>query len=123
MTPRAPRILVVDDEPMIRNIVGRVLSGAGYEVVAMNDGQAGLDAAVGAAVPFDLVVSNNCMPHLNGAEMIARMREEFPDMPILHLDDLSGTIPEDLPSNVSNLPKPFNLDRLLVEVARLLADR
>jgi DNA-binding response OmpR family regulator len=87
----------------------------------MNDGAAGWDAASTAEVPYDLVVTNNCMPGLSGAEMVARIRDRFPDMPILHLDDLSRLYHPPLPGDVPNLYKPFSIDRLLDEVARLLA--
>ena len=72
-------ILVVDDEPDIRKLLGRVLRQVGYEVIAMNDGLAGLEAATGAEVAYDLVITNNCMTRLSGAKMVARIGEKFPD--------------------------------------------
>jgi DNA-binding response OmpR family regulator len=99
------RILVVDDEPAIREVLSRALRQAGYEVVAMYDGSAGWDAASSAEVPYDLVVSSNCMPGLSGTEMVAPIREMFPDMPILHLDDLSRPHHRPLPEDVPNLYK------------------
>ena len=114
------RILIVDDEPAVRRVVQRALGSAGYEVVAMNDGQAGLHAATTAEAGYDLVVSNNCMPHLSGAEMVAALRERFPDLPIQHLDDLSRPHEMTLPGDVPNLYKPFSIDRLLEVVEALL---
>ena len=58
--PMAARVLVVDDEPMVRALIARVLTDEGYEVVAVANGRAALDAARGAAVSFDLIISNNC---------------------------------------------------------------
>ena len=63
----AARVLVVDDEPMVRALIARVLTDEGYEVVAVANGRAALDAARGAAVSFDLIISNNYMPGLAGA--------------------------------------------------------
>lgn len=117
------RILVVDDEPEIRTLVSRVLRHAGYEVIAMNDGLAGLEAATSAEAPYDVVVTNNRMLRLSGAKMVARIRDKFPETPILHLDDLSEPNDPPLPEDVPNLSKPFSMDRLLAEVARLLARR
>jgi len=51
-------ILVVDDEPMVRARITRVLTDAGYEVVSVADGRAAIDAARGAEVPFNLVITN-----------------------------------------------------------------
>ena len=120
---RPARILIVDDEPAVRMILQRALQGAGYEVVAMNDGRAGLNAATTAEPEYDLVVTNNCMPHLSGAEMVEALREQFPAIPILHLDDLSRPHDMVLPEDVPNLYKPFSVDRLLEAVEGLLGRR
>ena len=118
----APRILVVDDEPMVRALIARVLRDAGYEVVAVADGCAALDAARGAEVGFDLVVTNNYMPGLNGAELIARVREDFPSLPILHIDDISRKrLDQGLPDDIPTLYKPFSVATLREAVRKLLA--
>jgi DNA-binding response OmpR family regulator len=117
---RTPRILVVDDEPSIRALLMRILKAEGYESVALNDGLAGLDAALTAADPYDLVITNNRMPHLDGAELVAHLRAAHPDLPILHLDDLSRPGAAELPPDVPNLYKPFNVEVLLDHVERLL---
>ena len=117
-----PRILVVDDEPMVRALIARVLSDAGYEVVAVANGQAALDAARGAEVGFDLVVTNNYMPGLNGAELIGRVRQDFPTLPILHIDDISRKrLDEGLPDDVPTVYKPFSVATLREAVQRLLS--
>ena len=118
----APRILVVDDEPMVRALIARVLSDAGYEVVAVSNGQAALDAARSAEVGFNLVVTNNYMPGLNGAELIERVRLDFPSLPILHIDDISRKrIDTGLPENVPTVYKPFSSAALQEAVQRLLS--
>src|SRR5690242_4388442 len=86
---RALRILLVDDEPSVRGVLTCALRESGYDVVAVSDGLAGLDAARIAAEPYDLVITNSCMPHLTGEQLIAHLRELFPTLPILHLEDLS----------------------------------
>jgi DNA-binding response OmpR family regulator len=116
---RMARILVVDDHPMVRKVVERGLEAEGFDVVGMPDGHAALRAVQTASVPYDLVITNSCMPGLNGDELIARLRTERPELPILHLDDQSrGALA--LPDGVPNLPKPFDVDRLIAEVRRLL---
>jgi CheY-like chemotaxis protein len=118
----APRILVVDDEPMVRALIARVLSDAGYEVVAVANGRAALDAARGAEVGFDLIVTNNYMPGLNGSELIARVRQDFPSLPILHIDDISHRrVETGLPEDVPTVYKPFSVATLREAVGRLLA--
>jgi CheY-like chemotaxis protein len=122
-TARPARILIIDDEPGVRALLLRALQHAGYEVTAMNDGAAGLNAATTATTPFDLIVTNNYMPHLSGAELVAELRRQFPHQPILHLDDLSHPQRLELPDDVPNLYKPFSVDRLLEAVEQLLAER
>jgi DNA-binding response OmpR family regulator len=119
---RALRILLVDDEPSVRGVLARALREAGYDVVAVTDGQAGLDAARIAAEPYALVITNSYMPHLTGEQLIAQLRQLFPTLPILHLDDLSREQnPQALP--VPTLYKPFSIESLLSEVRRLLGGR
>jgi CheY-like chemotaxis protein len=117
----ASRILVVDDEPMVRALIARALSDEGYEVVAVANGQAALDAARGAEARFDLIITNNYMPGLSGAELIARVRQDFPDLPILHVDDISrrGRIPP-LPTDIPTIYKPFSIAGLRSAVLELL---
>jgi len=119
---RTPRILVVDDEPSIRALLVRVLKAEGYDAVALNDGLAGLDAALTAADPYNLVITNNHMPHLSGAELVAQLHAAHLDLPILHLDDMSQPEAADLPPGVPNLFKPFRMEALLEHVKRLLQE-
>jgi two-component system, cell cycle sensor histidine kinase and response regulator CckA len=116
------RILVVDDEPMVRALIVRALTDEGYEVVAVANGRAALDAARGALAGFDLIVTNNYMPGLTGAELVGRVRQDFPDLPILHIDDLlRKTRIEQLPADVPTIYKPFSIATLTGAVRKLLS--
>lgn len=66
-----PRVLVVDDEPMVREVVARYLDDAGFAVTAVGDGDAAL-----AAVPadHDLVVLDVMLPGLDGLSVLRRIR-------------------------------------------------
>jgi CheY-like chemotaxis protein len=120
----ASRILVVDDEPMVRALIARALGDEGYEVVAVANGLAALDAARGAEAEFHLIITNNYMPGLSGAELIARVRQDFPDLPVLHVDDVTrrGRIPP-LPSDIPTIYKPFSIGALRAAVKELLDRR
>jgi CheY-like chemotaxis protein len=122
--PIATRILVVDDEPMVRALIARALTDEGYEVVAVANGRAALDAARGAEAEFDMIVTNNYMPGLSGPELIARVRQDFPTLPILHVDDVArrrrvGELPADVPT----IYKPFSVAALTDAVRKLLGSR
>jgi two-component system, OmpR family, response regulator MprA len=119
---RTPRILVIDDEPAIREVIARVLRDEGFEVVLVNDGQAGLDAVREAEAPYHLVITNRWMPHLTGEQLIKQLRAQYPDLPVLHIDD--GAYPpgpDAVP--VPTLYKPFRAHELCEEVRRLLRQR
>ena len=118
------RILVVDDEPMVRALITRALTDEGFEVVAVANGQAALDAARRAQAGFDLIITNNYMPGLTGPELVSKVREDFPDLPILHVDDVTrrGRMPQ-LPSDIPTIYKPFSIGGLLAAVWDLLGGK
>jgi DNA-binding response OmpR family regulator len=80
-----PKILVVDDEPNIRQLVTDVLTVEGYEVEAVADGYAAL-AAIDACRP-DCVVLDVMMPGIDGHEVLQRIRaaEHGPELPVVML--------------------------------------
>lgn len=117
----AARILVVDDEPMVRALITRALTDEGYEVVAVANGRAALDAAHGAEVGFDLIVTNSYMPGLTGPELVARVRQDFPNLPILHIDDIARRPRTgELPAEIPTIYKPFSVLTLREAVRKLL---
>jgi DNA-binding response OmpR family regulator len=113
------RILVLDDEPAMRALIARALGEEGHALVLVADGLRGVSAA--AAGDFDLVITNDCMPDMSGAEVVERLRRLFPTLPILHLDDLSRPFGDQFPENVPTLYKPFGIAALKDAVRKLLA--
>ncbi|MEO7136209.1 MAG: response regulator [Gemmatimonadales bacterium] len=116
-----PRILVVDDEPALCELLARMLRGAGYEVVKACDGLAGWELVGWSAQSFDLVVTDSRMPGMSGTEFIHRLRERNPALPIVHISGSPLDTIYDLPSNVRTLFKPFDLPDLVPAVRQLLA--
>ncbi len=77
-----PSVLIVDDEPNIRRMVGALLAGEGYDVRDAPDATAGL-AAVRAAEP-DVALVDLMMPGaIDGLGMLERLREQLPDLPVV----------------------------------------
>jgi CheY-like chemotaxis protein len=113
------RILVLDDEPMIREFVARSLSEVGYEVVMLSPTYGAVQLVT--ETHFDLIITNSVMPAASGAQLVARLRSEFPQLPVLHLDDQAHPRPPEFPADVPTLHKPFSHDGLREGVARLLA--
>jgi two-component system response regulator MprA len=115
------RILVVDDDPGVRDSLRRSLAFNGYEVDLAEDGQRGL-AAIATKRP-DAVVLDVMMPGLDGLETCRRLRAAGEDIPVLML-----TAREAISDRVAGLDagaddylvKPFSLDELLARLRALL---
>ncbi len=75
------RILVIDDDPAIRSMLGLYLRGLGYEVATAASGEEGL-AAVGRDEPA-LVLCDLRMPGVDGLDVLARLRRGHPDLPVI----------------------------------------
>ena len=77
------KVLVVDDEPVIRNFLVRVLQREGYEVRAASDGRQAL--AMLAAGPFDLLLTDIKMDHMDGVALLAEAKSLYPDLAVILL--------------------------------------
>jgi two-component system, cell cycle sensor histidine kinase and response regulator CckA len=118
------RILVVDDEVALRALIARAFRERGYDVMEMNDGIGGLDAVRSASLPFDLVITNSRMPHLSGPQLAECLRQENPDLPIIHISGShSNEKVRELPSGIPTLFKPFNIWDLVEEAEKLMQER
>lgn len=106
---------------MVRALVSRALTDDGYQVTATHDGQTALEMARTAEPEFDLIVTNTRMPGLSGSELIARLRRDFPKIPILHIDDITRPKPGESHPDVTTLYKPFSIGALRQAVRELLA--
>ncbi|MFF4621026.1 response regulator transcription factor [Nonomuraea jabiensis] len=115
------RLLVVDDEPALREALQSSLEFEGYKVVTANDGQAALDAV--AADTYDAVLLDVMMPRLDGLTACRRLRASGNHIPVLMLTarDAVGDRVSGLDAGADDyLVKPFELDELLARVRALL---
>jgi CheY-like chemotaxis protein len=78
----ADRILVVDDEEAIREIVASMLSSAGYACKQAGSGMEAL-AVLNSAEEFELMLSDLMMADLDGIGLLERTKEKYPDMPVV----------------------------------------
>jgi two-component system, OmpR family, response regulator len=115
------RILLVEDERIIRQCSTRALVGAGYRVDAVEEGQAGWEAL--QARSYDLLITDNRMAGLSGSELILRLRSAQMTLPVILAS--GGIVPDHVAAGsqmqpVSALPKPFTSGELLAMVAEVL---
>ena len=118
------RILLVEDEDMVRAVAQRALTRAGYTVTCASDGDEALEIVQGGA-EFDLIVSDVVMPAMDGPTMAREIRKLAPDLPVLFM---SGYAEEQLRSqldlgNVHFLAKPFSVQQIGDKVGAVLAGR
>jgi two-component system response regulator MprA len=120
VSSRPIKILVVDDEPMIRNFLRTGLRYEGFEVAEAGDGSEALEMA--STFRPDLVILDVMMPRLDGHEVARRLRGD-PDLGILMLtarDEVSDRIQGlDLGAD-DYLVKPFDFDELLSRLRAIL---
>ncbi|WP_214759778.1 response regulator transcription factor [Exiguobacterium sp. s129] len=117
-------ILVVEDDSKIARLLELELKHAGYEVVVATDGRSGLERAV--ANEIDLVLLDIMLPQMSGLEVVRRLKEERPLLPVLMVtargdryDKVSGL---DLGAD-DYITKPFEIEEVLARIRAFLRMR
>ena len=121
----ADRILVVDDEEPIREIVSSMLATAGYRCRAVRSGLEAL-AALNSGEEFELVLSDLMMAELDGIGLLERTKEKYPDLPVVMVTavhDISVALAALRNGAYDYLLKPFEREQLLATVRRALENR
>jgi excisionase family DNA binding protein len=121
--PDRPRVLVVDDEPSIRELLTRTLALTEYEVEAVGDGQAGLDRL--RLRPYDLLIADLKMPGMDGLALIREARRLHPTLKAIIITGFSSESAAIEAVNlgvVGYLVKPFRVPQVLSAVAKALGD-
>jgi DNA-binding response OmpR family regulator len=113
-----PRILVVDDEEHIRDVLKETLENEGFEVTTANNGNMGLDML--EAEQFDLLLLDIKMPFRDGLSLLRELRgsPKIAGLPVLVI---TGTASPEEMEEIANhgckcLRKPFHIKKLLAEV-------
>ncbi|MEQ8661748.1 MAG: ATP-binding protein, partial [Gammaproteobacteria bacterium] len=118
------RILLADDEPLVRQLVGEMLEQAGATVTTAVDGVDAAQRLRAAPQAFDLLVTDQTMPRLTGSELVAAAHALHPGLPVLMISgyghDLDLARLHD--AGVRLLGKPVDESALLEAIADLLAD-
>jgi putative nucleotidyltransferase with HDIG domain len=121
----ADRILVVDDEEPIRDIVSAMLTSAGYACKQASSGIEAL-AVLSFGEEFELMLSDLMMADLDGIGLLERTKEKYPDMPVVMVTavhDISVALTAIRNGAYDYLLKPFEREQLLATVSRALENR
>lgn len=116
-TGRARRVLLVEDEEVVRDVVTMMLEQHGFEVVAVEDALEALSACR-SGDRFDLLLTDLVMPSMNGVELAAAVREQAPTTRVVYM---SGYSAEDVVDSNPRVQKPFTSGELLAALESSLA--
>ena len=117
-------VLVVEDEPSVRNLVRRSLEAVGLTVLEATNGRQALETVATMREPPSLVLTDVIMPGLNGRELSEALALTQPDLPVLFMSGYTG---DDvlarslLPATAPFIQKPFAPEELVTRVRMLLA--
>jgi two-component system response regulator PilR (NtrC family) len=116
-----PRILIVDDEPTILNLLNKILIGQGYDATPASNGEKALQLL--QTEKFDLMISDINMTPINGMELLRKASQSWPDMGVIMLTAYGtvATAVEAMKEGAFDyITKPFKLDELVLTVQRAL---
>jgi PAS domain S-box-containing protein len=121
----ARRVLVVDDEAVIRQVVARHLRLLGFVVRTAADGRDGMEVARDWGLPIDLLLTDVVMPHADGVELARALRRDQPDLRVLFISGYSSDTlrrHEVDPDEVELVNKPFGLSTLTEAISNILTE-
>ena len=112
-------ILLVDDEPMIRSLLRMALESHGYGVLEARNGAEGLALFEKHQREIALLLTDVVMPEIDGFELARQVVTKRPEVPVLFISALSGTIPNDL-NRYRCIPKPFRATDVIERISEIV---
>ena len=117
-TGRSVKVLLVDDEDVVRTVAAEGMRELGYEVVEAVNAATALEL-VGNGLRADIVVTDHMMPGMTGADLAAELRRQQPRLPILLITGYAHLSPERT-RGLPVLPKPFRPVELAATLSEML---
>jgi DNA-binding response OmpR family regulator len=118
------RILIIDDESLIRDLLKKILEREGYEIVTASGGEEGIK--IHRENPADLIITDLIMPGKEGIETIMELRRDFKDVKIIAMSGGGRIDPETYLQlaktlgAIKTIAKPFDRIELLKTIHELL---
>jgi len=119
---RKTKVLVVEDEPTVRNVCDLILRRNGFDPILVMDGVQGLSTFEERHEEICLVLSDVAMPNMGGIEMVRTLFETYhhPNVIMMSGRNLSDLVPEDVKRLCSIIEKPFTPQGLIEAVRKCL---
>ncbi len=113
------RILIVDDESMVRDVLRTALQLNGYFVLSAENGRDAFDLLIGENDQVDLLITDVVMPKMTGPELVEIISEKYPNLPVLYISGYNDSLTETIVQQ-QLLAKPFSIQQLLEKVQGVL---
>ena len=119
------RILVVDDEDSLAELIARIVEEHGYQAKAMTDSSMALEEMKSNPRKYQLLITDQTMPKLTGVELISAVRQFRPDIPVIlctgYSDKVDAHLAREL--NIPFFDKPLDLEKLIVTISMLMSEK
>ncbi len=117
------KILVIDDTPVIRELLEDFFNDAGFEVDTAVNGREGYDKAM--SEDYALIVCDVHMPEMNGVDMVINLRQSKPESKVIIMDSMPGKDAKKATDSgaIGCLAKPFDLDELRELIKQLTGNK
>ena len=116
------RILLVEDDSVVRDLLNTLLSRGGYDVVEASSGEEAVAIFRQPGAPFDLLVSDVVLPGMNGRELYDHLEAHRPGLPVLFVSGYSHDVlsKSGLPPRAHLIMKPFRRRELMAKIREVL---
>jgi two-component system cell cycle sensor histidine kinase/response regulator CckA len=117
------KVLLVDDDDMVRALVMKTLEMLGYHVLEASDGVNALNVCENANGEFDLLLTDVIMPNMNGGELAREIQKKYPLIKILFMSGYTDdrlTLQNLLEGNVNFIEKPLSMENISSSVQKIM---
>lgn len=120
--PRPWRVLIVDDEDMVRESAARLLEHCGFQTTAVSSGSKALEFLARDPDATDLVLLDTAMPEMTGEEVLAEITKRYPRLPVVICSGYVVNADRFVRVPDAIVKKPFRIEQLRAELERVLDD-
>ena len=123
---KGEKILVVEDEAELRELMEQILSSLGYKVILASNGEEALSKVNELRLKPDLLITDVIMPVMNGRQLVEHLKRKYPDLKVIYISGYSDDITAQmgvLESEASFIQKPFNIKDIAEKVWKVLHEK